>query len=698
MLLKQLRKKPFCNDLHYFLLALVLSFLAFDYPLFILLLIIYLVFIIKKTKYIFPIFILIMIVLLSMGIKNFIKINNKKTSYYGVVEEVSEKYYIIRDGLVRIKVYEKNHSYIPSDYVYVEIKIYDDEKSYENDFDSNNYLLANDIYYQGRANKSEYIKKSFSIGYIKYSILSYLENNLSKDSYSYVSSLVLNNNLLNDDIKDSFSVLGLSHILAISGLHIMILYKIIAFILLKLFHYYRNTIPIVIVSIYVIVIGCPLSSLRALLFLIINTFNNHSEVKYTKLDILSISFIFMIIINPYVIYSYGFILSFLVSFTMIVNNELFTGNSLMKSIKSYIIIFLSVLPIIVNMTNKISIISVLISPLFSNIISYLLIPTGYLLSLFPVLDIILKYIFIITNTIVEALSSLAITINAQSFNIYFMLVYYLLFAYLIIGIMKKKYARPILYISLFLTIFLNYKYLNPLTKVVFIDVGQGDSALICNSNNRGNILIDAYSSYNYLKSEGIDKIDYLILTHSDDDHLGDYEKIIDEFNVKLVLYPIFDEGFKDIIFKTNSLGIKENYEFSIGNISAIALGPINPYNDSNSNSLVFKIKIYDTSFLFTGDMTIKEEKDLINKYKNILDSDILKVGHHGSNTSSSLEFLDYVTPNYSIVSVGKYNYYGLPNSDIITRLKNISQVYQTKDSGNITFYLYRNKVIVSTYR
>lgn len=698
VLLKQLKRKPFCNDLHFFLIAVALFLLSLRYPLFILFLAIFLLFIVKKTKYIFPILIAFLIIFISLAVKNIIKNNSKRKSYYGVVEQISDSYYIIRDGLIRIKIYEKNHSYIPSDYIYVELSIYDDEKSYDNDFDSSTYLLANDIYYQGKAISSHYIKKSFSLGYIKHTILTNLEKNLSNETYSYVSSLVFNDKLLDDNIKNCFSLLGLSHILAISGLHIMLLYKLISIILLKLFHYYRSTIPIVIISIYVLIIGCPSSSVRALLFLILMSLNNYGTTKYTKLDILSISFIFMIVLNPYNIYSYGFILSFIVSFILIINNELFIDNSVFSSIKRYMIIFLAILPITVNITNEISIISILISPLLSNLVSYLLIPISYILTIFPFLDCILKYIFIMITIVVNTLSSFAITIRAESFNIYFMLVYYALFAYLIIGIIKKSYVRPIVYISLFLVIFLNFKYLNPITKVVFIDAGQGDSTLICNANNKGNILIDAYSSYNYLKSEGIDRIDYLILTHSDFDHLGDYEKIIDDLNVKLVLYPIYDKGFDNIKFKTKALGIKENYNFSIGSINAISLGPINAYEDSNSNSLVFKITIFDTSFLFTGDMTIKEEKDLIAKYDKKLDSDILKVGHHGSNTSSSKELLEHVSPKYSIISVGKYNYYGLPNPDIVSRLSNISMVYQTKNCGNITFYINRNKVIVSTYR
>ncbi|MCR5231610.1 MAG: hypothetical protein K6B64_03085, partial [Acholeplasmatales bacterium] len=103
-------------------------------------------------------------------------------------------------------------------------------------------------------------------------------------------------------------------------------------------------------------------------------------------------------------------------------------------------------------------------------------------------------------------------------------------------------------------------------------------------------------------------------------------------------------------------------------------------------------------YLFTGDMEEKEEMDLINKYKKELDSDILKVGHHGSNTSSSINFLDYVSPTYSIISVGENNKYNLPDIEIVNRLKKFGIVYQTNLCGNITIIQKNNYFNIKTYK
>ena len=138
---------------------------------------------------------------------------------------------------------------------------------------------------------------------------------------------------------------------------------------------------------------------------------------------------------------------------------------------------------------------------------------------------------------------------------------------------------------------------------------------------------------------------------------------------------------------------RKNREFKI-----YILGPINSYDEINSNSVVLKIKIYNTTFLYTGDMTLEEENDLVLKYKDNLKSDILKVGHHGSNTSTGDDFLKLVNPDISIVSVGLNNKYNLPNDDVIKKLHKTSKVYETRYRGNINIFIFKNKKYVNTYK
>ncbi|MCR5350438.1 MAG: hypothetical protein K6E20_05580, partial [Acholeplasmatales bacterium] len=146
------------------------------------------------------------------------------------------------------------------------------------------------------------------------------------------------------------------------------------------------------------------------------------------------------------------------------------------------------------------------------------------------------------------------------------------------------------------------------------------------------------------------------------------------------------------------IGINDTFKIKDDSFRIDILGPINKYKEVNSNSIVLKIKIYNTTFLYTGDMTSEEENDLILKYNDKLKSNILKVGHHGSNTSTTDEFLNMVNPDISIVSVGLNNKYNLPDESIINKLNKTSKVYETRYSGNIDIFVYKNKRYVHTYK
>lgn len=220
-------------------------------------------------------------------------------------------------------------------------------------------------------------------------------------------------------------------------------------------------------------------------------------------------------------------------------------------------------------------------------------------------------------------------------------------------------------------------------KVTFIDVGQGDSILIELPFHQGKILVDSYNNIDYLKSRGISSLDYVIITHFDQDHMGSLLELSKSFKIKKLFYSSYEDVKKISYIKAPKVAICGGESISIGNVFLHFIGPLHNYKDSNSNSLVlfFKLNIY--SFLLTGDMTSEAEKDLIKRYSTNLKCDVLKVGHHGSSTSSSEEFLKYCLPSYSIVSVGKNNSYGLPDDKVINRLKTISKIYETKDCGNI---------------
>ena len=240
--------------------------------------------------------------------------------------------------------------------------------------------------------------------------------------------------------------------------------------------------------------------------------------------------------------------------------------------------------------------------------------------------------------------------------------------------------------------------------ITFIDVNQGDSILL--KMNNKSILIDTgggnkdYSSQikTYINSLGLNKIDYLILTHGDSDHLGSAYNLLDIIKVDNVILNKgnYNNYELNIISKCNNKNI--NYQNNINKINIdnkfISFLNNKIYDDENDNSIVVYININNIKILLMGDASIKTEIDILNKY-NLNNIDIFKAGHHGSNTSSSKIFIDKIKPKYSIISVGKNNRYGHPKDEVLDTLKN-SKIYRTDLDGSIEIKLNKNGYKIRT--
>ncbi len=688
---KDLKNKPFCNQIHFLLVAVLLLLLVYHYHYFVIILIGYLIYLLKdKYIFIFSIFLMLIIVFLLMY-QNSKKIDLKE-SYELTISDVYDDRAILKYKNVKIIVWD-SLDYLPGDVINCSLEFSDlDDKSYQNDFEYKLYLKSLGISYQAKITNIEYVKTVISFKRIKNLLLNYLKDKLSSDSFLYVEAMIFQNNNFDDDLKNGYNVLGISHILAISGLHIMLIYKIIAFILLKFLKLYSEVISITIIFIYCLILGFPYSCLRAFLFLFFKFLNKKGYNHYTRLDIFSLSLLFMLFFNPYRIYNLGLILSFLVSFFLIFKNDIIKiKNSFLNLYLTSICIYFLTLPIVLSFNYEISLFAIMFAPIITILISYIVLPITYLLAIIPVLDGLLRYLYLGLNSYILNLKQMALIIKFGSFNILQAFIYYIIFYLVVISSRKNKY-KYFLLMSLYLFFINNIKLINPYNLITFIDVGQGDSTLIELSHNRGTMLIDAYNCIDFLKSKGIKKIDYLILTHSDDDHIKQASEIIDYYNVKNIMIPYYDDGFN-----IEGCRLRKGDYFYLDDVRVNIIAPIRGYEDNNSNSLVLKFNIDGYSFLFTGDMTIQEEDDLIKSNIN-LKSNVLKVGHHGSKTSSQKDFIRFVNPDYSVISVKRDNYYGLPDLEVVSLLEQTSTVLQTKDCGNIEFYIYDNVMKVKPYR
>lgn len=239
--------------------------------------------------------------------------------------------------------------------------------------------------------------------------------------------------------------------------------------------------------------------------------------------------------------------------------------------------------------------------------------------------------------------------------------------------------------------------------VSFINVGQGDSILIqyTDAEEKASMLIDAGDNScgtlvrNYLSKSGVESIDYVVCTHPDEDHIGGMASVIENIpiNSQTMWMPNIEKDTKtyDNLIKE----AERNYirismpeigkEYHIGKASFMVIAPLSEHKDENSNSIVIKLWYGDVSFLFTGDCEEEEEQELLSSsYAQDLASTILKVGHHGSQTSSCEEFIKAVSPKYAIISCGKDNSYGHPHKDVVDRLNQYGcQIKRTDEIGTV---------------
>ena len=251
---------------------------------------------------------------------------------------------------------------------------------------------------------------------------------------------------------------------------------------------------------------------------------------------------------------------------------------------------------------------------------------------------------------------------------------------------------------------------NNTLEVIFLDVGQGDSILLKTGDH--NMLIDAGDIgkdsiiLNYLAKYNVTSLDYIVATHPHADHIGSMPSVIRKMdNVGTIIMPDkthTTKAFENLLnaIEDNDIAItipKAGDNFTLGNASVQILAPNSGgYSDINDYSIVLRVEFGETAFLFTGDAGSTSEAQQMSNGLT-LESDVLKVGHHGSRTSSSQRYLDAVSPNYAVISSGAGNTYGHPHSELLSRLNAMGvTIYRTDLNGTIVFTSDGKEIFVSS--
>ena len=563
----------------------------------------------------------------------------------------------------------------------------------QNTFNYQKYLYYKKIYYLVEATSINKIANNHN--YL-YTIKNILYQKIDKlKSSNYIKTLLFCDNTLSKEIKESYRINGISHLFSVSGMHINFFVSIIYLYLNKIT--YNKRIKYLITNIFIIIylILFPSSSLlRSAVMSILYSINYLLKLKIKKIDILLLTLGVSLLINPFIIYDLGYIYSYTITFFLVLSSStLKNKNKINKIIYISLLSFLVSIPITIYNSYEINIISILLNIILIPIISIIILPLTILTYIFPILDSIL-YLF--TNT-------LEIKITKIIFpkpSLLIVVLYYIIF---LLSYQNKKYF----YLNIILLIIIYISpYLNSNFEIVMFEVGEADCHLIKYPYNKNTILIDTgkneYKIKNevipYLKSIGIKKIDYLIITHGDLDHMGEGINLVNNFKVEKVIFNCgpYNDLEQELIKVLDKKKIKYYScikELNIDNNKLYFL-QTKEYDNENDNSNVIYSELNVYKFMFMGDAGIDKEKDILDKY-NLSNVDVLKVGHHGSKTSSSKEFINVINPKYSIISIGKNNRYGHPNKEVLNNLSD-SKIYRTDQDGSIMFKIKNTKLKIET--
>lgn len=574
----------------------------------------------------------------------------------------------------------------------------------KNTFNYKKYLNNKDIYHLINIDNIIVISKNKNI---YYKVKEFVYKRLNHNKYLY-TFIVGDKFYLSQEIKNSYQENGISHLFAISGMHITLLSNIILKLLstLKVKENKRYLITSIILIFYLLIVGLSPSILRGVLFFIVFKYNNlyYFYIKPTNLFILVLCI--SLLTNPKYIFEVSFQYSFLISFTLIYMSEFLSSkNYFISLIKTSIISSIVSLPISLYNFYSINVLSVIYNLLFIPLITIIVFPLSLITFIFPQITPIYNFITDIMENISIVLSKIKLgkLVFMKIHPIFYIL--YLIIIFIVFYFIKKNNFKYIFILLFILLIHYIYPSIKNDVFINFIDVGQGDSILI---HNNKNILIDtggkeSNSNNNsivinktipYLKSLGIKKIDYLILTHGDYDHMGESINLVEKYKVKNVIFNCgeFNNLEKELITKLNKN--KVSYYSCINELdlenNKLFFLQTKEYDNENDNSNVIYTEINNYKFIFTGDASINTEKEILKDY-NLPEIDVLKVGHHGSKTSSSKEFINEINPKYSIISVGKDNRYGHPNKEALDNLEN-SKIYRTDQDGSIMFRIKNNKL------
>lgn len=541
---------------------------------------------------------------------------------------------------------------------------------------------------------------------------------------------------LQENIVQTYQSLGIVHLLAISGLHIGLMTGMIFFICVRIGLTREHTTYFLLcfLPVYTVIAGGAPSVTRASLMSMLLLVSIRWNQRLSPIDAISIACLLMIANNPYVLFEVGFQLSFVVSFSLVLSSK-----TILKRYQNYwlsifiltVIAQLSAFPILLFYFYEISLLSIPINILFVPLFSVIILPASLvtfclLVTVKPVGVLLVDILTLVIDTVNKVAGFVSnvpfTTLVLGKPSVFIMYLYSISIILVLLNWeSKKRVKESIVMVSCVILFHFFSPYFDPNGEVAILDVGQGDAIYIELPYRKAVYVFDTGGSFlfekeswqkkrsdfsvgedillPYLKSNGVRTIDRLLITHGDLDHIGGASSIIASVKTKQIilgkgntanpleneLITIANKKRIDVAFvEVGDKWTNQQYEFFI-------VGPVGEGNSENDHSVVVYTSLGGIKWLFTGDLEENGERELVKQYPN-LHVDVLKVGHHGSKTSTSELLLQTIRPRMALISVGRNNRYQHPHQEVINRLEQEQiMILRTDENGAIRFIFNKKK-------
>ena len=553
---------------------------------------------------------------------------------------------------------------------------------------------------------------SFYLRTIRGKMIDWIEEKIPSKLSIYMTALLLGyRDSSFEEIREIYSGTGILHFFTISGMHVYLFYG-------WFFKFLRRTklvfsefsmIGVVILFAGIVIFGQSVSVWRATLLYLLRLIFKEKQIHLSKMDRFSIVLFCLLMIQPKTLLQVSGILSLIISWFILIqpitdiNHRFKQSHRIMIFSAPLIMYYFYEFPLLGGL------LTALMAPVFAGFLMLILGLCGLVLFQLPYLWLADLLVFLLEHfeKLLEMTKKLVIHTGSPPLILMSMTI---LGSVLLFEKKSKWYAFPLFLLILFQKFPMQ-------TVVAFVDVGQGDSIVLQSKWNQEVYVIDTggrllfereawqernyrppveYSLLPYLKGQGIDSIDGLFLTHGDADHMGDALRLIEKISVKNVyvgkgsLQHQSIQNLKKNLPKTTNLR-EVNVNEVIGKHPSIeVLAPNYIGKGENEDSLVLKTTIGKLSFLFTGDLGKEGERQLLKSYPD-LQIDVMKLGHHGSKTSTDQEFIERIQLKHGIISAGKNNRFGHPHSEVLQTLAETNvKLFRTDESGMIRYVWQRS--------